>query len=374
MTAAPASPAVVPTAGASLRARRLPLLALGAVSLVVGVLAGLARLGWTVPLPHDGAAMLHGPLMVSGFFGTVVGLERAAALGRPWVFAGPLASGAGGLLLALGGPQPAGAALLTLGAAVLLLAALRVWRQQPAGFTATMAGAAACWLVANATWLLGVPVWTAVGWWMLFLVLTIAGERLELSRFRPPTRWAGPAFAAVVTALVAGAALGLAAPDAGLRLSGAGLVGLALWLVRFDVVRRTVRVPGLPRFVALCLLSGYGWLLAGGLLAAAAPAPASGVLYDAVLHAVFLGFVFAMVFGHAPIILPAVLRLTLPYGRHLYLPLAALHLGVALRAAGVLADDLALRQWGGAANAAAIALFLGVTLWSVLRGRRTAMR
>ncbi|WP_035694183.1 hypothetical protein [Azospirillum halopraeferens] len=354
---------------AALRARRLPLLALGAASLVVGVLAGLARMGWALPLPHDGAALLHGPLMVSGFFGTVIGLERAAALGRWPVFAGPLASGAGGILLVTGGPEAAGAALLTLAAAILLAASLWVWRQQPAGFTATMAGGAACWLVGNGLWLAGWPATAAVTWWMLFLVLTIAGERLELSRFRPPDRRAAPAFAVTVAALVAGAVLATVAPDAGLRLTGVGLAALALWLVRFDVARQTVRMPGLPRFVALCLLSGYGGLLAGGLIALASAAPATGPLYDAVLHAVMLGFVFAMVFGHAPIILPAVLRLAVPFGRRLYLPLVALHLGVAMRTAGVLADDLMLRQWGGAANAAAIGLFIVLTAWSVVRGR-----
>ncbi|HEY0836025.1 MAG TPA: hypothetical protein VGE72_19125, partial [Azospirillum sp.] len=127
----------------------------------------------------------------------------------------------------------------------------------------------------------------------------------------------------------------------------------------------TVRGTGLPRYVAACLLSGYAWLAVSGALAAAA----GEGFYDAALHALFLGFVFAMVFGHAPIILPAVLRLAVPFGNLLYLPLAALHLGVALRVAGVLADDLALRQWGAAANAASIALFIVLTAWRVLRGR-----
>jgi len=35
--------------------------------------------------------------------------------------------------------------------------------------------------------------------------------------------------------------------------------------------------------------------------------------YDAFLHAVLLGFVFAMIFGHAPIIFPAVLGIRIPF-------------------------------------------------------------
>ena len=53
------------------------------------------------------------------------------------------------------------------------------------------------------------------------------------------------------------------------------------------------------RYVAVCLLAGYFWLAVGGALVALQ------VAYDAALHAIFVGFVFSMVFGHAPVILPA---------------------------------------------------------------------
>ncbi|HME69219.1 MAG TPA: hypothetical protein VKM54_05055 [Myxococcota bacterium] len=36
-------------------------------------------------------------------------------------------------------------------------------------------------------------------------------------------------------------------------------------------------------------------------------APAARPRYDAILHALFLGFVMTMIFGHAPIIFPALL-------------------------------------------------------------------
>ena len=58
------------------------LLALGFVSLAFGVAGGLARLSG---LEVAGTATaLHGPLMVSAFFGTVISPERAVALGRVW--------------------------------------------------------------------------------------------------------------------------------------------------------------------------------------------------------------------------------------------------------------------------------------------------
>ena len=67
---------------------RLPLLALGFLSLVFGMAGGLARLS---AFEYSGTAIaLHGPLMVSAFFGTVISLERAAALDRLWAYAAPL--------------------------------------------------------------------------------------------------------------------------------------------------------------------------------------------------------------------------------------------------------------------------------------------
>ena len=75
------------------------------------------------------------------------------------------------------------------------------------------------------------------------------------------------------------------------------------------------------------------------------------------LHALALGFVFSMVFGHAPVILPAVAGVKLQFGRAFYLPLLLLHASLLLHFAGGLADP----RWtaiGAASNAAAIALFV----------------
>ncbi|MCH2222339.1 MAG: hypothetical protein MK097_18745, partial [Dechloromonas sp.] len=58
-------------------AARLPILLLGMLSLVGGVLAGLARLAWEVPAVAAASAGGHGALMISAFFGTVISLERA---------------------------------------------------------------------------------------------------------------------------------------------------------------------------------------------------------------------------------------------------------------------------------------------------------
>jgi hypothetical protein len=146
------------------------------------------------------------------------------------------------------------------------------------------------------------------------------------------------------------------------RTLGMVLVLLALWLLVFDLARVTVRQRGLTRYIAVCLLSGYAWLALGGALLAAAFA------YDAALHAIFVGFVFSMVFGHAPVILPAVLRVPLPYKSALYLPLVLLHASLAVRVLGSLAENGAALRLGAWGNAAAIALFI-VTAATLVLGR-----
>lgn len=347
---------------------RLPLLILGFVSLATGVGAGLLRMGWAVPFPSAGLILLHGPLMLSGFLGTVIGLERAVALGRRWAYAGPLLTGLGGLSILLGFQQTVGAAAITCGSIVLLAGSALIMQRQRELFTVTLTLGAASWLAGNLLWLSGLPVAAVVALWINFLVLTIAGERLELSRFLPPSPVAKHVFAAVLAVLLTGSVM--VSMSMGSFLYGLGLSGLALWLLRQDVARRTIKERGLTRFIAVCLLSGYAWLALGSLILLAAGL--AGAAYDAVLHAILIGFVFSMVFGHAPIIFPSVVRVKMPYHWTFYLPLLVLHASLAVRLCG---DGLALtdlRNLGGLLNAVALALFILSTISSVIRGFRAA--
>ena len=150
-----------------------------------------------------------------------------------------------------------------------------------------------------------------------------------------------------------------------------GILGPA-WLaaaVVFTVLHRMVRSVGLPRYMACCLLAGYGWLVVvGGIWLLQGPVY-SGPGYDAMMHAVFLGFVMSMIMAHAPTILPAVLRRPLPYRPIMYLPAALLH--VSLLARVLLGDAYGwpvLVQWGGVFNIVAVLLFVVVAVVSVLTG------
>ena len=348
---------------------RVPLLVLAFASLFAGMAAGLARLGWSFPTPVAELGVLHGPLMASGFFGTVIGLERAVALSRRWSYFGPLLTGLGAAAGILGAPFAAAPILVTMGSGVLLAASFVFFRRQRELFTLTLALGALCWLLGNLLWLAGRPVYLAVPFWIGFLVLTIAGERLELSRVLPPSAVARRVFIAAIVVLLAGIAVSAFAWAAGTLLLGAGMLLLSLWLMRQDVARRTVKGRGLPRFIAVCLLTGYVWLALSGLtMLASGGLGYGGASYDAALHAVLLGFVFAMVFGHAPIILPAVLRVAVPYSPYFYLPLALLHISLLLRLAGDWMMLAQWRAWGGALNGIALLAFVLGTIFAVLRG------
>jgi hypothetical protein len=136
-----------------------------------------------------------------------------------------------------------------------------------------------------------------------------------------------------------------------------------------------VRQPGVTRFIAVCLLSGYVWLAVGGLIAVATGASAPGAMYDALLHAIFLGFVVAMIFGHAPIVFPAILGKALPFRATFYVHLAMLHASVALRLAGDAAEVLGrYRVWGGLLNAIALLVFIVNSMWSIASGRQDVPR
>jgi hypothetical protein len=75
-----------------------------------------------------------------------------------------------------------------------------------------------------------------------------------------------------------------------------------------------------------------------------------------------------MVFGHAPIILPAVLRVAVPFAARLYVPLGLLHASVALRVAAGLAGWPGVRQAAAWLSVLAIAAFIA-TVVSLVRRR-----
>jgi hypothetical protein len=354
--------------GSASALRRAPFLALGMLSLVAGVLGGLARAGldWS-PAP-GGSVWQHGALMIGGFLGTVISLERAVSVRRSWAYAAPLGTGAGGILLVARPLASLGPLLVAIGAWAMLAALADAARRHPSRWILAQLAGGACFAIGATLLAVGWPLGEVLPWWEAFLVLTIAGERLELSRLLQPTRGALHAFTLASAVLVGGAALQtIGFVDLGLRIAGAASLGLAAWLGRWDLARKSIRRPGLPRFMAVALLSGHAWLAVAGWLALVDGA-ATGLERDARLHALLLGFVFSMIFGHAPVIFPTVLGLPVAYRSRFWIHLGLLHAGVILRVASDVMGSVEGRSAAAVLNAAAIALFLLQTVTSL--GRR----
>lgn len=346
---------------------RFPLLALGMLALLSALWGGLVRLGWGLPSVQPNLATFHGPLMVSGFLGTLIGLERAVAIDQRWTYAGPLLSGCGALTLIVGLPGKTGPLLMTMASFVLVMAFITIILRQSTLFTITMGLGAISWLVGNILWIGGWPVHQITLWWAGFLVLTIAGERLELARLGYLSGTSRSNFVLAIGFLLSGLVLTIISFDLGIRLTGIGLFALALWLMRNDIARRTVRQTGLTRFIAVCLLSGHAWLGISGLLAVLFGGVVAGPQYDALLHSLFLGFVFSMIFGHAPIIFPAVIGVSMSFQSSFYAHLVLLHLTLLLRMAGDLTGWMSGRQWGGLLNVFTVLLFLANTGYAIVK-------
>jgi hypothetical protein len=379
-------------------AARALALALAPLSLVGAVAGGLLR-ACTAPPPTlpgwlTAAALAHAALMICGFLGTIVALERAVAIRRrndrpsprstadspqgarglaperpsaaaAIAFLAPLASGVGGALL-LAGHAQAGAWAMVAASAVFVVVNGVIVRRQRAPHTWLLLAGAVGWFVGSALYAGGASGPALLPWWFAFLVATIAAERLEMTRLAGRGKAVERSLRMVMGTLFGGAVVaGFSAPM-GAALFGTALVLLAAWLFLNDVARRTVFAHGLARYMAVCLLTGYGWLAAAGIgwigLGAGLP------LHDLALHALGLGFVVSMMMAHAPVILPAVARVKLRFGWPFYLPLVALHASLVVRL-GFGSGDLLVRGWGAALNAASLALFAATIAGAVLAGR-----
>ncbi len=341
-----------------LRRTRLALLVPSGVALLLGLDAGLLLLSLPAPLVADRVRDVHGMVMTIGFVGALIALERAVAAGGRWAYVAPLGMSLGALAVLSPAPLWAGRALMLVGAVCLLLVYLPLWRRSYDPAVAIQSSGAFLGVGATGLWLAGVDIPRLVPWLTGFLLLTIAGERVELARLGQLTldpsrreRHDGQALAlALLVVLVV--AFATVEPDVGLPALGVVLVVLALVYGHRDIALKTVRSTGLPRFSAVCLIAGYAWLVAAGLLWLR---PAlSGLRYDAVLHATFLGFVMSMILAHAPVILPAVLRRPLPYTPAFWVVAALLHGSLLVRVIADLAGSEPVRAVAGTLNVLAL--------------------
>lgn len=344
----------------------IPFLFLSILALLAALWAGLLRLGWRLPALTPSLALAHGPLMISGFLGTLISLERAVAMKQKWMYAPSLLAGLGWLVTLLIRTLSLGPFLLALASLGGVAILVEMTRREFALHTFTMLLGMLSWFVGNLLWLFGWQTFQVVFFWQAFLVLTIAGERLELSRVLRPSKQQQSWFGAIIFIYLAGIVVAAFNLQIGTRLNGAALLFLSLWSIRSDLAWRNLkhRLP-LTRYIAWCLALGLAWLGIGGALNLIFGAQVAGPRYDAALHVVFVGFVISMIFGHAPIIFPAVLGVPINFQPAFYFHLILLHASLILRVSADYANLHVARMWGGLLNEAAILLFIAMTILSI---------
>lgn len=352
------------------RSIRLLFIFLAGLALLLGIYIGVARLGFPVPPSGSNLASLHGPLMAIGFLLTLIGLEHAVAMNRWWVYGVPLLSLLSAFALVLGLPATIAPFFATNAALLLAWCFADLYQHQHEDHFIIMVLSATLLFSGNLLWLTALPLHRIVPWWAGFSILLIGGERLELTRARDPKPLVQDLFRAAAIILVGGVALSPFEFRLGLRIAGAAMTVLALWLLRNDLAWQSVKQAGWPRFTALNRIAGYFWLAVGGIFWIwFARFFGAGPLYDAMLHTVFLGFVFSAIFAHGPTVLATITQRALPFRDGSYLHAGLLQLSLVIRIAGDLALLPGGQKWGGLLNALAIALFILNSLRAIVSAR-----
>lgn len=314
------------------------------LSLFLGIYTGWLRMGWNLPVTNSMA--YHGLLMVGSFLGTLIILERVVVLKKSWLYVFPALNGLS-LPTFYFQQETLAVILLITGTLGLLYIFGIIYRKFRERYILIMMAGALLLLGGDLIVLSGKMYATAVPFWMGFLLLTIVGERLDLGKFMPSNKFKNPLLYLSFLLFIAG--LFADYESIGHLLGGTGMLIMAFWLLKYDIVRRSIKSHGLTRYVGTVLFSGYVWLLITAVLMLWGPDNVFS--YDALLHSFFLGFTFLMIFAHAPIIFPGVAGLSFkPFHPSLYLWAVLLNISLLLRIGADHMSSIILRQAAGLAN------------------------
>lgn len=339
---------------------RLPFLMLAVLSLVIGLWTGLSRIGWDIfILP---ATAHHGAVMVGGFLGSLIALEKIIPLKNKWLFAIPSLSVAAVITFLSGEPRSAIMLLILASAGLVFLFGFYLHKQRSIIYALMLTGAF-CLLIGNILLYSSSFYPLAFPWWISFVLFVIAAERIELMKFLPVTARSKNVFLVFLLTFIAGAAISF--HHYGNIIAGAALFATALWLLNNDAISVGLKKQNLTRFVSISLSLGYLALLTTGIFFITFSD--HWLAYDALVHTYFIGFAFSMIFAHGPIILPGILGISAkPYHPILYTWLAMLHCSWVIRVFSDAFTAMEWRRYSGIFSALAIVgYFLSIALLTV---------
>lgn len=337
------------------------------LSLLLGIYTGWLRLGWNIPMSTTIAH--HGLIMIGSLVATLIIIERIVSIKKAWLYFLPFINAMS--LPAFYFQQDKLALIfLMVGSSGLFFVYFFLYIKYRERYIVFM-------MVGGLFLLLGILIIffknrypDAVPYWIGFLLLTILGERIDLGKFLPYKKFKLPILWFSLSFFIIG--LFTHYYLWGHWFSGCGMILLAIWLLKYDIVNKSIKSHGIHKYIGVVLFSGYIWLLFSGILM---------ILnlnlvffYDALLHSFFLGFVFLMIFAHGPIIFPGVMGFTFtPFHKSLYTWMFLLNVSLALR---IIADVLFLinlRQLSGLLNGVVIIGFF-INLLIVIRMKLLASR
>lgn len=310
-------------------------------SLLVGFATGLSRMGWDLNILPT--SLHHGAIMVGGFLGTLISLEKIIPLKKKLLFLIPVFSGASVISFFTNAPTTS-FLLLVLASSGLSGVFLTYYFKEKSLIYLLMLAGSLCWLTGNLV-LITINFYpSAFPWWLAFILLIITAERLEMTRFLPVKERSKRWLVFFLVLYIAGVLLSF--HSGGDWVSGMALIAVSLWLMQHDIIGISIKKSGLPKFIAIALLTGYISMLFTGVFLIAFTNQV--LAYDAILHTFFLGFVFSMIFAHGPVILPGVLGIAVkPYHNVLYMWLFLLHASWITRIAADLLLHFDLRKMSG---------------------------
>lgn len=291
---------------------RLPIMLFAMICLFSGLWGGLTRIGWNmVVLP---VTAHHGAVMVGGFLGTLIALEKVIPLKKKFLLLIPILNALSIVFFFFSQPKISIYILIISSACLSLVFLYYLLRHRNIIYLLMSVGAL-CWLTGNITLLTRLFYPIAFPWWIAFILLIITAERLELMKFLPVSKAAINLFLAILLCFLIGCTLSF--HGIGSFISGLALMGISSWLMRHDVISINMKKKDLPKFVGISLLCGYIALLLTGIFAFSLSD--QWLTYDAIVHTFFLGFAFSMIFAHGPIILPGILGISItPFSKILY--------------------------------------------------------
>lgn len=339
----------------------LPLVLLG---LLGGIAGGWIRLGSPV-IPIAEAGANHGLLMVGGFLGTLISIERAMVMKKKAWLIIPFLSGISTVFFLIGQDQAGIGALLAGSLGLSVIMQVQVIRH-PHFHSILLYLGAVSWFIGNFfAWHFGLIAAGSI-WWIGFLLFTIVGERLELSQFLPVPSWSKKALGGLLGLFF----MGLILPFHGVgnEVMGLAVLLISVWLLIFDMAKVAAKKKAQFRYIGIGLRVGYVWLGVQGLVLLLMES--HPLFYDLVLHTFFLGFTFSMIWSHAPIIFPTIfgIRQT-PYHRILWWPWSLFQMTLLGRIGFGLAENYEWRKIMGISNGYLILLMFGfmvaIVIWKI---------